>query len=290
MILIADSGSTKTSWSWSLPSGKWETLTTDGLNPLTSKEEQISEILSKVCHKCQENTLNTNGIEIHFYGAGCGTDQAKQYLNRLLSQSFPKASIEVQTDLMGACRALWPNAIDDKPHIVGILGTGSNACLFDGDTILENPPSLGFLLGDEGSGNHIGRHLLKDFIRKYMPSDLSQLFQEKYHLTYSKVIDQLYHQPNANRYLAGFTLFAANHRDHPFIHNLLEEVFGQFFDEMISPLSSKTKNLLLMGSVAVQFEEEIREIAQHHGFTVPKILKQPMSGLITFHLENQKNS
>ena len=200
MFLLADSGSTKTHWAL-VHQGQTRELSTEGLNPRLTDESAFLLILRQVRQDLVcGNPLNA----IFFYGAGCGTQQMQQHVGQLLKEVFPKADVAVEGDLLGACRA----ACGRDPGVVGILGTGSNACFYDGQTIVRQRVSTGFILGDEGSGNHIGRMLLKDYLEERMPEYISSLFHDTYPMSTNEFIDRIYRQPYANRFLASLASFA----------------------------------------------------------------------------------
>ena len=272
MILIADSGSTKTSWALTAPgSTLCDTLVTAGMNPLTSEASQLAQHCDVVRQWVGERRVDA----AYFYGAGCGTLEARQLIASHLQRPFPSVLWHIGSDLEGACRA----ALGHKAGMVGILGTGSNACLFDGQTVTRHLPSLGYLLGDEGSGNHIGRLLLKGYFEERMPQPLRNMLSEEYHLEYKEVIHHIYHQSNPNAYLAQFAPFARSHRDNAFIANLLHDVFQQYLHHLVQPLGCQ--ELHLVGSIAYHFHEEILDVAGSMGISVSSpILQSPISGLI----------
>ena len=280
MMLIADSGSTKTTWSWNKGDGSWQRHWTDGLNPLTTSEGQMEAQMEALRMVLEEGGREPETV--YFYGAGCGTSEAKATVARLLKRTMGEVKVEVETDLMGACRALW-DPTGEREQVMGILGTGSNACVYDGERIVKSAPSLGYLLGDEGSGNHIGKQLLKDYVRGRMPERLATAFGEEYGLSYGSVIEQLYHRPNANRYLAQFALFAAKYRGDDYVRGVLEGAFEEYMESMMAPIAEEGQAVMLMGSVAVQFEEEIVAVGARKGHPVTRVMKEPMEGLIHYH-------
>lgn len=276
MILIADSGSTKTQWVLINAPAPTEPFCTEGLNPLLCGEATILKACSEVMrhfglsHSCQK---------LFFYGAGCGTKEAQQQMVSLLATSFIDTEIHVAGDLLGACRALYGTG----KGLVGILGTGSNACYYDGNEVAKQLPSLGYLLGDEGSGNHIGRRLLKDFLTKRMPEALSQEFLQHYAVDYEQVIDALYRRPNANRFLASFAPFAAQHSTNTYIKNTVQHCFADYIEEQILPLSHLSHELRLVGSIAEVFGDTLAATARQHGITVSHIIKEPVLPLAKYH-------
>ena len=280
MILIADSGSTKTTWAFICNGQLWKCYTSEGLNPLTSTTECIQKTLSEVNVATDGRSVNN----IFFYGAGCGTTENQQLVHSQLQSVFPVAKIQVESDLLGACRALG----GDKEGLVGILGTGSNACRYDGRKIINKIPSLGYILGDEGSGNHIGRILLKDYFSRKMPVELQSDFRQHDDLELSTVLEKMYHKANPNRYLAQFAKFALLNRQHEYIQKVLHQAFTDFLTIQVLPLGCGT--LHLVGSIAHTFKNELRESTLGTHIQIGNIIKEPIEGLILYHSSLPTNS
>ena len=226
MILLADSGSTKTHWV-GLADGKGRELLTEGLNPRLTSDDTFRDTLVRV----RGELLKGDAVEeIWFYGAGCGTGEVQSRVAQLLEATFGVEACRVQVagDLLGACRA----TCGASAGWVGILGTGSNLCYYDGVDIVRHRVSTGFILGDEGSGNHIGRRLLKDYLEERMPSRISAMFHDTYQMTTDQLIDRLYRQPYPNRFLASLASFADRHQQEPYVAAVLADCFGSFFDQL----------------------------------------------------------
>lgn len=274
MRIIADSGSTKTEWAIQSEDGKWTRLSTQGLNPRVTSDAQFRKVLEEIKNGVSTYIIPRQGsdqLSIHFYGAGCGTDVMQRRVEALLSEFFPDAVIEVAGDLLGACRAVS----NRKSGVVGILGTGSNACLFDGEHIIRQVTSTGYILGDEGSGNHIGRRLLKDFLTDRMPAEIAK----EMNTTKEEAISRIYGGEYPNRYMASFAPVALKYRHTEYVKNLLQEVFKAFWREMVSPIADGG-DVRLVGSVADAFADEIKASAPK-GFSVVSIAKSPIESLIS---------
>lgn len=277
MIAIADSGSTKTLWTFVARSMETTQIHTSGMNPNFMTNEAWQEISQAI--KTQ-NTLSDPIENIYFYGAGCGTEKAKGTIFNLLISIFPNCNIFVETDMLGACRGSCINA----DGMVGILGTGSNSCIYKGGNITNTIPALGYTLCDEGSGNHIGKLLLKAYLRNTMPSDLSEDFHAQYPFDTTYFLNKLYKEPFPNRYLASLSPFAYKHRNHSFVKRLLNNVFESYFAEQITQLPQyNSYNLYLVGSVAFHFASEISDVAQRYGIHISAINQSPIQGLIKYH-------
>ena len=197
MILVADSGSTKTTW-MEVESGN--KVVTEGLNPHFTTDEQYLAACNTVR---QQFSIFNYQFSIYFYGAGCGNASQRERVERLLSAAFCTGDIHVETDMLGACRAVS----GERPSLVAILGTGSNACFYNGQAIECQPTSTGYILGDHGSANHVGRILLNDYLTHRMPQDVRDMFFDTYRLTDAQLIDAVYHQSTPNRFLASLAPF-----------------------------------------------------------------------------------
>lgn len=277
MILIADSGSTKTDWCLIYENGKKLEFKSIGMNPYNVSVEEIADEMTKVILPFLEN--NTVSY-FFFYGAGCSSKAKKDFMKIVFSEYFPAAKIEIHHDLMAACRALC----GDRKGIVGILGTGSNSCLYDGNKVVENVPSLGYVLCDEGAGSTIGKVLLKLYLRNEFPEELHRNFAEKYPGTENDFLDQIYKKSLPNRFLASFTPFAYEHRKHPYINPILKEIFSDYFKHQIVKYTDYNQyKLNIIGSVAFFFRDLIEEVAFLYNLKIGRILKAPMQGLIEYH-------
>ena len=272
MIIIADSGSTKTHWC-SVDDGVVRELVTQGLNPRLTDVDTLLSVFR------QTREQLGNPVAVFFYGAGCGSQEMQQRVMALLSDVFIGAACHCEGDLLGACRALC----GDAAGMVGILGTGSNLCYYDGGRIARQRTSTGYILGDEGSGNHIGRRLLKDYLEERMPSHLRTMFHDSYGMTHSQLLDRLYSQPYPNRFLASLTPFAAQHQDDPYITTVLHDCFGSFFNQLDYFEAYRNKPLNLVGGIVRTFLPTIRQTADRHGVKLGIMLPDPMQGLVQYH-------
>lgn len=278
MILIADSGATKTDWCL-INNGKcspvFETL---GLNPTYVSRLVISDEIASAA----KHFGNASAVEkVFFYGAGCADEQKRNDMKSELARCFQNAEIEVYTDLLGACRAVC----GDKDGIVGILGTGSNSCVYQNGEIVENIPSAGYMLGDEGSGTYIGKMLLKKYLTKRMPSDIEENFSEFIGgLSRNEILNIVYHQPQPNKFFASLAPFAIKNRRYTYIYFHVEHCLDDFFTNQIRHYFEHDINdLYLVGSVAAKLENQLKECAAKHGFVLRKTLQKPIEGLADFH-------
>ncbi|MBB6325771.1 N-acetylglucosamine kinase-like BadF-type ATPase [Algoriphagus iocasae] len=278
MLLIADSGSTKTDWRLIDKSGDClVSLKSKGLNPYFLQPKDIKHVLLE---KIKGHISNVN--KVVFYGAGCGHPVKAAELAQVLNEVFPtENSSEVNGDILGAARSLHQH----EPGIACILGTGSNSCLYDGKNIIGTVPSLGFILGDQGSGTVLGRDLIRELLQSNNNSDLREEFFETYQLDQREILDKIYNQPRPNRFLASFTPFLLKHASNPVIHRIIYQNFRQFFDFYILPLrkSNPTLSLKFTGSVAFHFAEHLSIVAQEYSEIIELIEQSPMEGLKNYH-------
>ncbi|MDO5656557.1 MAG: hypothetical protein Q4G27_10495 [Flavobacteriaceae bacterium] len=275
---IVDSGSTKADWLFVDASGT-EVLhhQTKGFNPLIISKE---EILSELNQQTALISIKENISELYFYGAGCSVDGIKTELKNTLETFFEKAEVKVDSDLMAACHAVYRG----NECVVAILGTGSNACFFDGEKAFAEIPSLGFILGDEGSGNHIGRELLRLYFYNQMPENIASKFESQFDLKLPHVLESLYRKNQVNAYLAQFAEFAVQQKEEEFITELVKFCFQSFIQQMIFPnLQHPNTQINFVGSIAHYFGQELVELMEINQLNLGKILHKPIDGLSQYH-------
>ena len=271
--LIIDSGSTKMEWVLMEGRRVATRFVTAGFNPNYSEKNDFVDLLH---HELPE-ALNVPIDQVYYYGTGCGTETNRALVSRLLESRFPQARVEVTHDLMAAARAV----LGDRRGVACILGTGSNSCLYDGRDIVDRPLSLGYLIGDEGSGCYIGRKLARAYFYGMMPEALSEMFRGAYRMDYGDFIDRVYHQPDASRYLAGFTRFAGEHREDPFICDLVGSCFDDFIQVFVLRYEScHDLPIGFVGSVAFHFQDLLRERLEAHHLHLTAVMSAPMEGLM----------
>ncbi|MDR1876251.1 MAG: ATPase [Flavobacteriaceae bacterium] len=279
MIAIVDGGSTKCDWIIIKPDGK-EILRTEspGFHPRFVTSEDVEAELIK---KPELQALAPQIEHLFFYGAGCSSESVNKVLVKAFGSLYPNAVINVDHDLKGAAYS----AYFGKPAIVCILGTGSNACYFNGDTIKEEIPSLGWILGDEGSGSHMGKKLVHAYFSDKMPGYLSIAFKDKYNLSIDELLENVYQKPKANSYIAGFNRFIAEHKREPFIQNLIYESMKAFFENqvMVFP-EARESEINFIGSIAHYYEDILKTVASEYHLTLGNIVKKPIDNLVKYHL------
>lgn len=277
MKLIADSGATKTDWCYG-SADQHQIIQTQGINPFHQSAETISLILSEeLIPQLACRTLITH---IFFYGAGCTPEKAK-IVRTALQTFFPQATICVESDLLGAARSLCGR----EQGIACILGTGSNSCEYDGEKITSNISPLGYILGDEGSGAVLGKRLVGDCLKHQLPEHICLAFLEETKFTPAEIIDKVYRQPQANRFLASLTPFLSRHREEPEIHALLVACFNDFFLRNVMLYNYSYFLVHFTGSIAWYFQEEVKEAAEKLNIRTGKFIKCPIHGLIAYHFK-----
>ena len=278
-ILLADSGSTKTEWCL-LKSGEDKPFLrfyTDGLNPYYHTTESIRDVLR---YAVIPNLAKHEIDELYFYGAGCSLDEKKRIISAAISEVFQDSTFDIQDDLLGAARALCGN----EPGIACILGTGSNSCLYDGTQVVDNIPSLGFILGDEGSGGYIGKQLIHAYFYRDMPAELKLDMEKTYTMDRRFILDGIYHKPQSNRFVASFTNFTSVHKSHPFIQNLVKNAFAVFLNSNILKYENyKEIPIGFIGSVAFNHQDIMMNLLESYGLRVSRFIKNPMETLIDYH-------
>ncbi|GAA4311475.1 ATPase [Mucilaginibacter gynuensis] len=279
MKLIADSGSTKTSWCLINNNQPEIYFDTEGFNPYYVDSEYIRAC---IIEKLPAVIAAKNIAEIHFYGAGCSGDK-NHIVSTALKSVFPAAAITVDHDLLAAARAV----LGRSAGFVAILGTGMASCIYNGENITHQIDSLGFILGDEGSGAYIGKKLLIDYGRDRMPKDLKTEFFETYKLSPDDIINEVYTKPMPNRFCAGFCRFIILHIQHPYISALVKSAFADCFNNLISLYPAyKTYTLNCVGSIGYKFSDLLSTVAAGYGMRTGNIIKTPIEGLVKYHSQN----
>ncbi|KAA6343352.1 hypothetical protein EZS27_008943 [termite gut metagenome] len=281
MILIADSGSTKTDWGIVEHGQLIRLIQTKGMNPyFQSKEEIDDEITEALLPQLDTNTFDA----VYFYGAGCTVKKAP-VVNKIISKRIKVANtIEVCTDMLAAARALCGH----KAGIACILGTGSNSCYYDGKEIISNVSSLGYILGDEGSGAVLGKLLLGDILKNQLTAELREKFLKQYELTSGEIIERVYRQPFPNRFLASLSPFLAENIHESAVHALVLGSFKEFLKRNVMQYDYRNHKVHFIGSVAYYYKNVLMEAATETGVQVGKIMKSPMEGLVEFQFYTEK--
>ena len=277
MILIADSGATKSDWILMNDNEEQMRFQLVGLNPFYVDTLEIENILSKELTPYIENKKIQ---QIFFYGAGCSSVFKCMTVEDAFDKLFENADVVVESDLLGAGRALF----SDREGIACILGTGSNSCLFDGNEIVENITSLGYFFGDEGSGADMGKVFLKDYLLGNLPEEIETAFKKIHSYNRDNILDAIYNLPFPNRYLASFCEFYADNLSNKYIFDLVSNSFREFFVNQIKQYSKYKKvPVSFVGSVAFFFEPLLRQIAAEFEVKIDQVLRSPINALAEYH-------
>jgi N-acetylglucosamine kinase-like BadF-type ATPase len=276
MKLVADAGASKTDWVL-ISDNNLEHTQTQGIHPSFIKPDEIKENLGKngLLSKSRNSSLN-----IYFYGTGCSSQNHKDLIHNLLKKLFKHSKISVFSDILGAARGLFLQ----EEGIACILGTGTNCCRYNGNEIIKCTPSLGYILGDEGSGAYFGKKLIQQYFYNKMPGDLSKQFQNQYKIEKEQILNQLFSHNQPNTFLAGFAGFLHLHKSHQFIQNLIEQGLTDFFENHIKVINPKrNEKIRFTGSIAWYLQDFLFKISSQYNLTVDKVIQSPIEGLAMFH-------
>jgi N-acetylglucosamine kinase-like BadF-type ATPase len=266
MILIADSGSSTTEWRL-LDGDSISQFQCIGLNPYIVDNSIITDVISQL------EIPYSSVKKLHFYGAGCASSEKSEFMLSILKSIFTNADISVHSDLLAAARSLLQN----NDGIIGILGTGSNVAKYNGDIVEPFSTSMGYLLGDEGSGNALGKRLLKAYLSDYLDDDLNL----KIGLDKPSILNQLYAHSFPNRYLASFAKMMFRNRNHPQIAPLIKATFDEWIEVCLLPY--QITEISICGSISYYFHSELKRSCESYGISVNSVLEKPIAALTLYH-------
>lgn len=279
MILVVDSGSTKTDWAV-INGENHKIYTSPGINPssdlafisLSEHNVHIADLAPKITH-------------IYYYGAGVIDQSTQMLVNDWLIRYFKNIiEIKISSDLLGACKSL----AGDKKGIVSILGTGCNSCTFDGHKITDNIPTLGFIVSNEGAGTDIGKGILQSYFYRQMPKDVLHEFESKYNIDKSSVVRSLYQESNTTAYLAKYASFINETKNSTWRKSILGPLFQSFIDIRIKTyLDYLSYELYFVGSIAYFCQDILKETLENNNLQVAEIIQKPIDGLIKYHKNKQ---
>jgi glucosamine kinase len=278
---IAESGSTKTIWVFLNGDQEHMRVESIGLNPFFVDVDEVRQVTAEVGRKVGIEELNT----VHFYGSGCSSPDRNQRISDGINLAWKTKNVRVYHDLLAAARALCQR----ESGIVGILGTGSNSCVYDGTEITDNIPAMGFMIGDEGSGTSIGRRLLQAWSYREMENNVKKAFELKFSLTKEKALHALYYEPKPNRFLASLASFCADHIEDPFIKDILHESFEGFVLRHIKKYKGASKlPIHFVGSIAYYYQDILGAVLRDNGLILGRIIQSPIDALVKFHMVNEE--
>lgn len=279
MILIADSGSSKTDWCVVHQGTLLQQITTKGINPFFQTVTEISQAIAETLYP-ELPDVNLDGI--YFYGAGCTPEKKAVMHQAISSRLHVHGTIEIHSDMLGAARALCGH----QPGIACIIGTGSNSCFYDGRNITANISPLGFILGDEGSGACLGKLLVGDLLKNQLPAALKENFLHHYQLTPSDIIERVYRRPFPNRFLASLSPFIAEHLDEPALYQLVLNSFKSFIERNVQQYDYTNYPVHFIGSIAWHYQEVLKDAAIQTNILLGAIQKGPLAGLLKYHADS----
>lgn len=278
MILIGDSGSTSTNWALIKDRVVVKELSTEGFNPYYYSPDILQHALRNELDKVIEMDQIS---EVYYFAAGCSTEGNCSIVRNALSKLFTRAHIVIDHDLYGAALALF----GEEDGIACILGTGSNSCLWEGGGIVQQAASLGYLIGDEGSGTYLGKLLVAGILRGEAGQDLASIFYEEYSLDMSKILAKLYREDRPNKFLAGLAPFVKRHIDHPFCQKIVRASFEAFVGYSIKIYPDfRERNISFTGSIAYYFKDQLLEVLLKHGIRDISIMQKPIQGLSAYYI------
>ncbi|MCM1153044.1 MAG: ATPase [Muribaculum sp.] len=276
--LIADAGSSKIDWVVLDGQGNVALRhNSDGVNALLAEEIDIDKSFREVKMALQPY-CEFSGI--YYYGSGCATNRVCAVMAKILGNIWDAEEVRVESDLLGAARAMFGH----ESGIACILGTGSNSCLYDGEKISLNIPSLGYVLGDEGSGSALGKRLVSDAFKHQLPEKVCRDFLEAYSLTLEEILEKVYRTSSPNKFLASLVPFISKNLWNPYIYSIVFEEFKRFIRRNVAMYpGAHTLPISFMGSIAEVFSEILREAAGSQGYKIHDIVKSPIDGLVRYH-------
>ncbi len=276
MILLADGGSTKVDWRLVEGTKEIKQISTKGANPFFRSREDISEEIKKVINP----VLNGHTIDsVHFFGAGCASPEKNKIVRDAIADNIKTSHIEVNSDLVAAAKGLCGT----KKGIACILGTGSNSCFYDGEEIVENVSPLGYVLGDEGSGAVLGRLFLGSCLKNQLTKGLKEKFLKEFDLTPAAILDMVYRQPLANRFLASLSPFLVENIHDKTVYDLVYNAFKDFFVKNVMQYDYKNNDVHFTGSVAYYYKDLVRKVGADLHIKVGIISQSPMECLIKYY-------
>ena len=279
MILVVDSGSTKTDWIAVDISGDTLFATqTLGLNPQVLSSAILKERIINNFDLYQNREQVTH---LYFYGAGCGVDSPQQRIKKVFDEIFVHAEIIIKEDTYAA---VYATVQPDEEAIVCILGTGSNCTYYDGSNIEQRVTSLGYILMDEASGNFFGKQLIRSYYFNTMPKQLALEFEKEYDLSPDAVKENIYRRENPNTYLATFSRFLIKHKDIPLFQDIIAKGLKRFINHQILQFNNaKEVPIHFIGSISHFLKDEIETALKRKGLTMGRIVQRPIDELVKYH-------
>lgn len=284
MILIADSGGSKTDWRFIRKDNTIGQAHSPGFNPYYQPIGDLTKSIQDVLLPALNHAADPVK-KIYFYGSGVSSEKNQKSIQDTFLHFFPGAYVEIGWDLLAAARALCGR----EPGIACIMGTGSNSCLYDGEKIVENVANLGWILADEGSGANIGKKFLIDYLRKKMPATLAEQFRARFPFSREEFLEKIYQQEKPSAFLASFSKFIFQHLKEAYCYKLVYESFAEFYENNVMQYPGyKDLKVHFVGSIGFYYSDLLRQVANDKGITVKNILEGPIAGLTLYHSEEKQ--
>jgi len=278
MIAIADGGSTKVDWRIIVDKADAYSFSSKGYNPFFWKSEAVAKDLKS---SFPTEIALKQITEVHFYGAGCSDEARCAIIETAFREVFPNAIIKVEHDLLASARATCGH----KAGVACIIGTGSNSCSYNGNVITDNVTNLGFMVGDEGSGGHLGKLLVQSYFYRELPEELIGKLEESYDMRRHVVLNHIYKEKSPNVYLAAFAKFCSNNKSHPFIQQLAHKAFDEFIQRHVLKYEAHQKYPIhFIGSVAYHFKPILEKVISEQNLNMGIVIKKPIDNLVRYHL------
>ena len=283
MILIVESGATKSDWrAVSKDRKEMKRVIAEGVNVSTMKASAIKDIISDAARQFAHEGIS----EIYFYAAGVITDKVSAMIKEAFAESIPAASCEIESDLIAAARA----ACGHSEGIAAIVGTGSNSCLYDGKQIVGRVYSGGFILGDEGSAAALGKLFIADFLKGLVPVDIAADFAARYDSDYAAIVQNVYRsQTSPSGYLGSFAPFIMEHYGNDYIRELVEGNFRSFISRSLKQFDTERYPVGVVGGFGYALKDIFGKVAEEEGVRISRFIKEPIEGLVAYHLEKGDN-
>jgi N-acetylglucosamine kinase-like BadF-type ATPase len=284
MILIAESGSTKTDWVLVNDNKEITMFKTMGFNPFFHSSEFIAE---EIQNNKEFYEASKNVDKLYFYGAGCSSVEMNNIVKLGLNKIYPNSAVIVDHDLLACALSTYQG----EPSISCILGTGSNSCYFDGKVLREEVPAIAYVLGDEGSGSFYGKKLLRDYLYNQLPESISKDFESQFGNAKADIFENVYMKPHANVYLASFMKFINRHYHHEYVVNMIQHGMNEFMKIHVCCYPEhKSVKTHFIGSISKIFERELIQAAKNNGVILGEIIQKPVDNLVNYHLNHIKES
>lgn len=282
MILIVDSGSTKTDWIALGHNGE-ELFSTQtlGLNPQMLSNEILNERI-KNNYDIYKNRKSVN--KLFFYGAGCGVESTQNRILNVFKSIFINSEFDIKEDTYAA---VYSVVEEGTPSIVNIIGTGSNCSYYDGKDIIQKVQSLGYVLMDYASGNYYGKYLIRAYYFNKMPENLKKEFSKKFDLSPNTIKNKLYREENPNTYLATFARFLIENKSDEYFKEIIYKGLERFIEYQILQFDDfSSVETHYVGSIAYYLKDEITRVGRKYNLNTGKFVKRPIDGLVEYHKRN----